>query len=192
MAWSCCCPKVTDNSAAPVICRRAPHRHSGDDSSVRAGLQALPRQSHSLATSPGALNQRSIESRGNRIGPQKPKPQASQADLRRAALEKAKGDSANSIEARRGSSGRTALVMKHTASERKKSNGRSTSTRHGRPSVRSQFLVCIDNRYETSLEPNKILAIKDEQAQQTGDVRIVDESGEDLYSVALTRSRSLL
>lgn len=71
------------------------------------------------------------------------------------------------------------------ASERKKVNGKGTSTRHGRSHVRSHSLVCIDNRgYEASLERNKIyLAIRDESAEQTGDVRIVDESGEDyLYS----------
>lgn len=75
--------------------------------------------------------------------------------------------------------------MKHMASERKKLNGRNTSTRHGRPGAGSQFFVCIDNRgYEASLERNKIyLAVGDERAEQTGDVRIVDESGEDyLYS----------
>lgn len=75
--------------------------------------------------------------------------------------------------------------MKHTVSERKNSSGKATSTRPGRPAVKSQFLVCIDNRgYEASLERNKIyLAIKDQYADQTGDVRIVDESGEDyLYS----------
>lgn len=75
--------------------------------------------------------------------------------------------------------------MKHMASEKKKLNGKGTSTRHGRSHVRSQFLVCIDNRgYEASLERNKIyLAIRDASAEQTGDVRIVDESGEDyLYS----------
>jgi hypothetical protein len=75
--------------------------------------------------------------------------------------------------------------MKHMASERKKLNGKDTSTRHRRSRVKARFLVCIDNRgYEASLEPNKIyLAIRDERADQTGDVRIVDESGEDyLYS----------
>jgi len=49
----------------------------------------------------------------------------------------------------------------------------------------SQVLVCIDyTGYEASLEPSKIyLAIKDECAERSGDVRIVDESDEDyLYS----------
>jgi hypothetical protein len=75
--------------------------------------------------------------------------------------------------------------MKRTALAKKKLNAKATSTRNARPRARSRFLVCIDNRgYEASLEPNKIyLAVKDEQAERTGDVRIVDESGEDyLYS----------
>jgi hypothetical protein len=59
------------------------------------------------------------------------------------------------------------------------------STRPGRTSRKSHFFVCIDNRgYEASLETNKIyLAIRDEGAERAGDIRIVDESGEDyLYS----------
>jgi hypothetical protein len=75
--------------------------------------------------------------------------------------------------------------MKHMASGKKNSNERNTSTRLRRTSRKSQFLVCIDNRgYEASLERNKIyFAIRDECAERTSDVRIVDESGEDyLYS----------
>ena len=75
--------------------------------------------------------------------------------------------------------------MKRMVLEKKKSNVRSTSTRRVRPSTKLQFVVCIDNRgYEASLEPNKIYpAVKDEDAERAGDVRIVDESGEDyLYS----------
>ncbi len=68
---------------------------------------------------------------------------------------------------------------------KKELSERGTSTRPGRAKRKSHFLVCIDNRgYEASLETNKIyLAIRDEDAQRTGDVRIVDESGEDyIYS----------
>ena len=75
--------------------------------------------------------------------------------------------------------------MKHMALERKNSNEKGTLTKTRRSSLKSQFFVCIDNRgYEASLERNKIyLAIRDEDAERTGDVRIVDESGEDyLYS----------
>ena len=75
--------------------------------------------------------------------------------------------------------------MKQMALEKKNSSGKSTSTKSGRASRKLQFLVCIDNRgYEASLESNKIyLAIRDVDAERTGDVRLVDESGEDyLYS----------
>jgi hypothetical protein len=75
--------------------------------------------------------------------------------------------------------------MKHMASVKKNSSGKDTSTKPGRTARSSQFLVCINNRgYEASLERNKIyLAVRDEEADQAGDVRIVDESGEDyLYS----------
>jgi len=44
-----------------------------------------------------------------------------------------------------------------------------------------RFVVCVRNDgYEASLERNKIYAVlPDEKAEQDGDVRIVDESGED-------------
>ena len=48
-----------------------------------------------------------------------------------------------------------------------------------------RFVVCIDNSdYEASLELHKIYpVIPDADAAQDGDLRIVDESGEDyLYS----------
>jgi hypothetical protein len=43
------------------------------------------------------------------------------------------------------------------------------------------FVVCVKNRgYKASLELNKIYAlIPDPDAQQDGDVRVIDESGED-------------
>jgi len=50
---------------------------------------------------------------------------------------------------------------------------------------RSTFAVCIDNRgYPTSLELHKIYrVVPDEAAAADGDIRVVDESGEDyLYS----------
>jgi len=49
----------------------------------------------------------------------------------------------------------------------------------------SRFVVCIDNAdYEASLELHKIYpVVPDPDAAQDGDLRIVDESGEDyLYS----------
>jgi hypothetical protein len=48
-----------------------------------------------------------------------------------------------------------------------------------------QFAVCIDNTdYPASLEPHKIYRVlPNEEAGREGDIRIVDESGEDyLYS----------
>lgn len=44
-----------------------------------------------------------------------------------------------------------------------------------------QFAVCLKNQnYPASLELHKIyIVIPDEEAQQEGDLRIIDESGED-------------
>lgn len=72
--------------------------------------------------------------------------------------------------------------MKRMASERKSSNARSTSTRP-RKSVATgrRFAVCVRNDgYEASLERNKIYAVlPDDDAERDGDLRVVDESGED-------------
>ena len=49
----------------------------------------------------------------------------------------------------------------------------------------TKFAVCVDNRgYPASLELHKIYRlIRDEQATADGDLRVVDESGEDyLYA----------
>jgi len=72
--------------------------------------------------------------------------------------------------------------MKHTASAGKSSNARGTSTKSRKPTAgRSGFVVCIRNDgYEASLERNKIYAvIPDDDADRDGDLRVVDESGED-------------
>ena len=53
--------------------------------------------------------------------------------------------------------------------------------------VSAGFVVCIDNTdYQASLERHKIYKVlEDEDAAADGDLRIVDESGEDyLYSAA--------
>jgi hypothetical protein len=76
--------------------------------------------------------------------------------------------------------------MKHTASGRRSSSASGTSTRR-RPPARAgrRFVVCVDNQgYEASLERNKIYRVlPDRDAQNDGDLRVVDESGEDyLYS----------
>jgi hypothetical protein len=71
--------------------------------------------------------------------------------------------------------------MKHMASARKNSNARSTSTRSRKSAAARQFAVCVDNDgYEASLECNKIyVVLPDKEAEKDGDVRVVDESGED-------------
>ena len=47
--------------------------------------------------------------------------------------------------------------------------------------TRRHFAVCVDNAgYEASLERNKIyVVVSDKDAQREGDLRVVDESGED-------------
>ena len=55
-----------------------------------------------------------------------------------------------------------------------------------RKSRTTQFAVCVDNRgYPASLELHKIYrVIPDDEAAADGDIRVVDESGEDyLYSI---------
>ena len=49
-----------------------------------------------------------------------------------------------------------------------------------KPSL-SQFAICVDNsEYPVSLELHKIYRVlPDEEAAEDGDVRIIDESGED-------------
>ena len=72
--------------------------------------------------------------------------------------------------------------MKHTASVRKNSSARRTSTSSRKPvSIGRQFVVCVENDgYEASLERNKIyVALPDKTAERDGDLRVVDESGED-------------
>ena len=72
--------------------------------------------------------------------------------------------------------------MKHMASAKKSSSARGTSTRT-RTSASSdrQFAVCVNNTgYEASLERNKIyVVVRDKDAERNGDIRFVDESGDD-------------
>jgi hypothetical protein len=70
--------------------------------------------------------------------------------------------------------------MKRAASVRKSSKPSGTSTRGRR------FLVCVRNRgYAASLEQNKIyVSIPDEAAEEHGQVRVIDESGEDYLFAA--------
>jgi hypothetical protein len=77
--------------------------------------------------------------------------------------------------------------MKRTGSAKKRSNARDTliSRRRSRAAAR-RFVVCVRNDgYEASLERNKIYGvISDKRADRDGDVRIVDESGEDYLFAA--------
>jgi hypothetical protein len=72
--------------------------------------------------------------------------------------------------------------MKHTASAKKNSSASGISTR-SRKSARAArfFAVCVNNDgYEASLERNKIyVVVPDSAAEKDGDLRVVDESGED-------------
>lgn len=69
------------------------------------------------------------------------------------------------------------------ASARKSSNASGTSTRPRNKggAVRRRFAVCVRNEgYEASLERNKIYAVlPDAEAERDGDLRVIDESGED-------------
>ena len=71
--------------------------------------------------------------------------------------------------------------MKRTPSARKSSSARGTSTRSRKAAPARKFAVCVRNDgYEASLERNKIYAVlPDEDAERDGDLRVVDESGED-------------
>jgi hypothetical protein len=72
--------------------------------------------------------------------------------------------------------------MKRTASARKSSSASGISTRPHKPARQARrFAVCVRNDgYEASLERNKIYTVvPDAEAERDGDLRIVDESGED-------------
>lgn len=71
--------------------------------------------------------------------------------------------------------------MKRTASAKKSSSASGTSTRRKTAAPSSKFAVCVRNDgYEASLERNKIYPVlADDDAERDGDLRVVDESGED-------------
>ena len=74
------------------------------------------------------------------------------------------------------------IGMKRMASARKSSHASGTSTRsRKRATTRRRFAVCVRNEgYEASLERNKIYRVlPDREAEREGDLRIIDESGED-------------
>lgn len=74
--------------------------------------------------------------------------------------------------------------MKRMASAGKKSKENDTSTKRQPAFQRrgsTEFAVCIDNsRYPASLERHKIYRVLfDEDAAREGDLRVIDESGDD-------------
>jgi hypothetical protein len=73
--------------------------------------------------------------------------------------------------------------MRRTASANAKSSASATSTsaRAGKRRATIEFVVCIDNaEYPASLELHKIYRVlPDADARRDGDLRVVDESGED-------------
>ena len=83
--------------------------------------------------------------------------------------------------------------MKRTASPKRNSSASGTSTRR-KAAPRSTFAVCVCNDgYEASLERDKIYAVlPDDEAERDGDLRVVDESGEDCLFCrgSLRRDRS--
>lgn len=76
--------------------------------------------------------------------------------------------------------------MKRMASAKKSSSASGTSTRRKTAAMQRRFAVCVRNDgYEASLERNKIYAIlADNDAERDGDLRVVDESGEDYLFAA--------
>ena len=71
--------------------------------------------------------------------------------------------------------------MKRMASVGKNSSASGTSTRRKSAATARRFAVCVRNEgYEASLERNKIYPVlPDDEAERDGDLRVVDESGED-------------
>lgn len=75
--------------------------------------------------------------------------------------------------------------MKRMGSGKKKSSGNGTSTKAKLKPKSGGFVVCINNsEYPASLELFKIYRVlPDSDAAKEGDLRVIDESGEDyLYS----------
>lgn len=73
------------------------------------------------------------------------------------------------------------------ASAGKNSSASGTSTRRRKLAApERRFVVCVKNRgYEASLERHKIYTVlPDTDAERNGDLRIIDESGEDYLFAA--------
>ena len=78
---------------------------------------------------------------------------------------------------------RSCIGMRRMASAGRRSSASAMSTRSRKPRLRQpvRFVVCIENSgYPASLELHKIYrTVPDQSATREGDLRIVDESGED-------------
>jgi len=76
--------------------------------------------------------------------------------------------------------------MKRTVSGRKSSRASGASTRRKTAATAHKFAVCVRNEgYEASLERNKIYTVlADDAAGRDGDLRVIDESGEDYLFAA--------
>jgi hypothetical protein len=72
-------------------------------------------------------------------------------------------------------------MMKRTASAKRSSSAKGPSIRRRKSATAHKFAVCVRNDgYEASLERNKIYAVlPDAEAERDGDLRVIDESGED-------------
>ena len=76
--------------------------------------------------------------------------------------------------------------MKHTASAKRNSSARGTSNRPRKSAATvRQFAVCVDNSgYEASLERNKIYVVLSDKGAEEGELRVIDESGDDYLFAA--------
>ena len=78
---------------------------------------------------------------------------------------------------------RSCIGMRRMASAGRRSSASVMSTKSRKPRLRQpvRFVVCIENSgYPASLELHKIYrTVPDQSATREGDLRIVDESGED-------------
>ena len=68
-----------------------------------------------------------------------------------------------------------------SAAKKSSASGMSTKLIKSRPQSGASFVLCVDNlEYPASLELHKIYrVIADRGALESGDLRVVDESGED-------------
>src|SRR5262245_54078593 len=82
-----------------------------------------------------------------------------------------------------GFAGRSFTGTRHTELVKRKSNGKAIwiRTMKKKAATRSRFAICIDNsHYPASLDLHKVYRVlADADAAKDGDLRVIDESGED-------------